>query len=180
MGVAVPIPEPFGTELQNWRREFGDPMADLIPAHVTLIPPTELTQADRDSLPARLARAAGTVPPFRVHLRGTGTFRPVSPVVFVALAQGISACERLSCAVRSGPLDVNLQYPYHPHVTVAHHLDEAALDLAYSTLSGYDAVFDVSSFSLYEHGLDGYWRRVSDIPLTGVPGLSPTGVGTAR
>ena len=24
--------------------------------------------------------------PFRVHLRGTGTFRPVSPVVFVALS----------------------------------------------------------------------------------------------
>lgn len=180
VGVAVPVPDPFGTELQNWRREFGDPMADLIPTHITLVPPIELDQPDRDDLDTHLTKAAATVPPFRVHLRGTGTFRPISPVVFIALAEGIAACERLSGAVRSGPLDVALQYPYHPHVTVAHHLDDAALDRAFSTLAGYDASFEVSAFSLYEHGVDGYWRPVSDIPLTGVAGASLTGTGRPR
>ncbi|WP_341351068.1 hypothetical protein [Nocardioides convexus] len=29
-----------------------------------------------------------------MHLRGTATFRPVSPVVFVSLAEGISQCEQ--------------------------------------------------------------------------------------
>lgn len=177
VGVAVPVPDPFGVELQNWRREFGDPMADLIPSHVTLVPPVELDQADRDDLGTHLAKAAEMVAPFRVHLRGTGTFRPISPVVFVSLAAGIAECERLSSAVRSGPLDLELTFPYHPHVTVAHHLTDAAMDLAFSTLSGYDAVFEVTAFSLYEHGLDGYWRRVADIPLTGVPG--PAAVGGA-
>ena len=42
-----------------------------------------------------------------MYLRGTATFLPVSPVVFVALAQGISACERLSDAIRTGPLAVD-------------------------------------------------------------------------
>ena len=74
---------------------------------------------------AHLARAASAVPPFDIHLRGTGTFRPVSPVVFVTLAEGISGCEVLADAVRQGPLEVDLHFPYHPHVTIAHHLDDA-------------------------------------------------------
>ena len=44
--------------------------------------------------------------------------------------------ERLAQAARSGPLEQELQFPYHPHVTVAHHLDESALDHAYETLAG--------------------------------------------
>jgi len=58
--------------------------------------------------------------PFEIQLRGTGSFRPVSPVVFVALAAGISDCERLESAIRRGPLARALKFNYHPHVTVAH------------------------------------------------------------
>ena len=105
VGVAVAIPEPWGAELEGWRASFGDPQASAIPAHITLLPPTRLS-AD--------------VAPFPVLLRGTGTFRPVSPVVFVALASGIAGCEALEERVRSGPLARDLEFPYHPHVTVAH------------------------------------------------------------
>lgn len=167
IGLAVPIPEPYGSELQDWRRSFGDPMADLIPAHITLLPPTEVTDDDMPAVYDHLDKVAATFGTFRVHLRGTATFLPVSPVVFVALAQGISACERLSLAIRTGPLEVDLSFPYHPHVTVAHHVSEEAMDNAFDTLAGYDAGFDVSAFSLYEHGADGYWRRERDFALTG-------------
>ena len=68
---------------------------------------------------------------FRIRLRGTGTFRPVSPVVFVMVAEGISGCEQLAVSVRRGPLAVDLQFPYHPHVTVAHHLADGSLDRAF-------------------------------------------------
>lgn len=167
IGLAVPIPEPYGSELQDWRRSFGDPLADAIPAHITLLPPTVITAADRAGVYDHLTKVAARFAPFRVHLRGTATFLPVSPVVFVALAQGISACERLSQAIRTGPLEVELSFPYHPHVTVAHHVSEEAMDTAFDTLAGYDAGFDVSAFSLYEHGEDGYWRRERDFVLTG-------------
>ena len=40
-----------------------------------------------------LANASSLNDAFRIHLRGTGTFRPVSPVVFVMLAEGIASCE---------------------------------------------------------------------------------------
>lgn len=167
IGVAVPIPDPYLGELQDWRRAFGDPMAEAVPPHITLLPPTEVDEDEHDTVTSHLDAVAEQFPPFRVHLRGTGTFRPVSPVVFVALAQGISACERLSTAVRTGPLAVDLHFPYHPHVTVAHHLSASALDDAFETLAGYDATFEVEAFSLYVHGVDGHWRRDSDHKLLG-------------
>ena len=49
-----------------------------------------------------------------MHLRGTGTFRPVSPVVFVSLVEGISQCEQLADAVRRGPLAIDLALPVPP------------------------------------------------------------------
>lgn len=167
IGLAVPVPEPYGSELQDWRRSFGDPLADAIPAHITLLPPTEIRDRDREVVYGHLEEVAQKLAPFRVHLRGTATFLPVSPVVFVTLAQGISACERLSQAIRTGPLQVELSFPYHPHVTVAHHVSEEAMDTAFDTLAGYDAGFDVQAFSLYEHGADGYWRREHDFRLAG-------------
>ena len=77
---------------------------------------------------------------FEVHLRGTGTFRPVSPVVFVSLVQGISQTEQLAAAVRSGPLDVDVEFPFHPHVTVAHHLTDEQMDRAFDELAEFDCV----------------------------------------
>ena len=62
--------------------------------------------------------------PFRVHLRGTGTFQPISPVVFVGVVQGISQCEVLAAEVLRGPLAIDRAFPFHPHVTIAHHLPE--------------------------------------------------------
>lgn len=151
IGVAIPIPEPWGSQLQRYRESIGDPMAEHIPPHITLVPPVDLAPAVAAEVERHLHQAAQAVPPFTVHLRGTATFRPLSPVVFVALAEGISGCERLEQEVRSGPLGVDLNYPYHPHVTIAHGLDEAVLDQAFSDLADFEARFEVDSFMLYVH-----------------------------
>jgi 2'-5' RNA ligase len=157
IGVAVPVPQPWGAELEGWRTSFGDPQADAIPAHITLLPPTAVATDDLAGIEAHLRAAAAGVEPFEVHLRGTGTFRPVSPVVFVALASGISGCERLQGAVRSGPLERDLDFPYHPHVTVAHDLPDDVLDEAYEVLAGFSARFACEEFCLYVHGAHGVW-----------------------
>jgi 2'-5' RNA ligase len=164
VGVAIAIPEPFGSELQRYRVSFGDEQALGIPTHVTLVPPTEV-DADLDDVRRHLGRVAAAHRPFRLRLRGTATFRPVSPVVFVNVTEGISACELLANDVRAGVLAQELQFPYHPHVTVAHHLDEAALDRAYETLADYDCAFDVGGFHLYVHGSDGVWRPTATLAL---------------
>src|SRR3954454_9983225 len=122
IGVSIAIPEPYGSELQGRRAGFGDPLADAIPTHVTLLPPTEVADEAMAEVEEHLRAVAAAEHPFDIHLRSTGTFRPTSPVVFVQVARGIPECERIEEAVRSGQLARDLPFPYHPHVTPAHHL----------------------------------------------------------
>jgi 2'-5' RNA ligase len=170
IGVAIPIPDPYGSGLQRRREAFGDPLARSIPTHITLVPPMQVTARVLAEIERHLREVADEERPFPILLRGTGTFRPVSPVVFVALAVGISECENLERRLRRGPLDRTLGFPYHPHVTVAHHLPDEALDEAFKELSGYEAAFPVWGFSLYEHGEDGVWRPQRDFAFgAGLP-----------
>jgi 2'-5' RNA ligase len=158
IGVAIAIPEPFRTELQTWRERLGDPNATHIVPHVTLLGPSPIPAADLPAVERHLERVAATFSPFRIELKGSGTFRPLSPVVFVALALGISSCEVLEEAVRSGPLLRPPRFAYHPHVTVAHDIDDEALDRAFEALADYAAAFEVGGFSLFERGDDHVWR----------------------
>lgn len=165
IGVAIAIPEPYGGELQGWRERFGDPLARSIPTHITLVPPIPVDSEALPTIEEHLRLIAERERPFPILLRGTATFRPVSPVVFVALAQGISDCERIASKARQGPLACELSYPYHPHVTVAHDLPGSALDRAFADLANYEARFSVEGFSLYEHGPDGVWRPQREFPF---------------
>ena len=152
IGVAVDIPEPWGSFLTRCRAEAGDPQAADIPAHVTLLGPTEIPQRTLPAVEAHLAAVAAAHRPYRLHLRGTGTFRPVTQVVFVAVAAGISECELLAGAIRAAPgLDREMRFPYHPHVTIAHHLADPQLDRAFDELAGFDCEFGVDDFHLYVH-----------------------------
>ncbi|KAA1427240.1 2'-5' RNA ligase family protein [Nocardioides antri] len=168
IGVAIAIPEPWATELQDYRTAIGDPTASGVPSHITLIPPLDVDDSLVDDIEAHLDRVAHRHERFRVHLRGTGTFRPVSPVVFIALAEGISQCEQLADDVRDGPLALDLHFPYHPHVTVAHHLGDAELDRAFDELAGFDCAFDVGEFHLYVHEGDLGWQSSRSFPLEAI------------
>ncbi len=167
LGVAIPVPAPWADELTDWRRRVGDPEAARIPPHVTLLPPTEVPAAALPAIDDHLAATAAAYPPFEMHLSGTGTFRPVSDVVFVVVATGIAQCERLEAAVRSGPLARETRFPYHPHVTVAHDTPQDALDRAYEGLAGFDACFPVQAFTVFAQEIDGVWVPRKDFALGG-------------
>jgi 2'-5' RNA ligase len=169
VGVLVPIPEPWAQVLVDWRAKVGDAQATLVPPHVTLLPPTEVAGSDRAAITEHLARVAAGHPPFEMHLSGTGTFTPVSDVVFVAVAKGIGNCELLASDVRSGPLARSLSFPYHPHVTVAHDVPRDMLELAYTGLADLSAEFRVSSFTEFEQTPAGTWTVAREYPLTGPP-----------
>ncbi len=165
IGVAVAIPEPWATELQDYRTSIGDTTATRIPTHITLVPPSEVADGSLGEVEDHLVQVADHVGTFSVHLRGTGTFRPVSPVVFVTLVEGISQCEQLADAVRRGPLATDLRFPFHPHVTVAHHLADDRLDQAFADLADFECEFDVRDFHLYVHDAEHGWRPTRHFPL---------------
>jgi 2'-5' RNA ligase len=160
IGVALPIPEPFLGELGAYRERFGDPLAHAIVAHITLVPPTQVR--DEGHLAAvldHLRAVASGLAPFRLVLAGAGTFRPVSPVVFVPLGEGEAEVRAIEGQVRVGPLERALVFPYHPHVTVAHDLGEDWLDQAFAAMQPYRAAFEVASLALFVQGVDGVWRQ---------------------
>ncbi|MDN5794565.1 MAG: 2'-5' RNA ligase family protein [Intrasporangium sp.] len=167
IGVSIPIPAPDGEYLQQRRAEFGDPAARRIPAHITLVPPTEVDEATYAGFVEHCSTVADGRPPFEVILRGTGTFRPISDVVYIHVAQGVSACERLEKHLRNGPVKRDLAFYYHPHVTVAHNVSVDCLDRAFTELADFRADFVVGAFQLYEQGEDGTWRPVKDFALQG-------------
>ncbi|EGX55592.1 secreted protein [Streptomyces zinciresistens K42] len=162
--MSIAVPEPHGSLLQERRAGFGDAAAHGIPTHVTLLPPTEVESAALPAIEAHLAEVAAAGRPFPMRLSGTGTFRPLSPVVFVRVAEGAEACTWLQKEVRdaSGPVARELQFPYHPHVTVAHGIGEAAMDRAFEELSDYRAAWPCTGFALYEQGPDAVWRKLRE------------------
>ncbi|MCG2801606.1 MAG: 2'-5' RNA ligase family protein [Cellulomonas sp.] len=167
IGIAVTVPPPYGPALVSARARFGDPAAGQIPPHVTLLVPTALAADRIHHVDTHLDVVAAHHQPFVMHLRGTATFRPVSPVVCVQVVEGIASCEQLERDVRTGPLDQELRFPYHPHVTVAHELDDDGLDRAFDGLSQFEASFVVDRFHRYLHGDDGVWRPAREYLLTG-------------
>lgn len=167
IGVAVAIPEPHASVLSEWRRRVGDPEANRIPTHVTLLPPTEFEVDQLEVVEKHLEWAAHQVGPFVMRLSGTGTFRPVSQVVFVQVSTGIAECELLERAVRQDPIQRAVEFPYHPHVTVAHDVDDAALDEAFDALRDFIAQFQVDRFVVYTQDADRTWHARREFPLTG-------------
>src|SRR5690625_3410388 len=98
-------------------------------------------------------------------LRGTGTFRPISEVVFVAIAAGIAECEQLERRVRGGILKQDLRFNYHPHLTIAHDLPSANLDEASKSMAEFEAEVEGAKLTLYTYTDPGVRRRTADVHL---------------
>ena len=148
LGVVVAIPEPWVTQLTDLRLRLGDLAGSRIPAHITLMPPTPVARDARPAVIDHLRSIASRHAPFRVTLHGTGTFRPVSNVAFMTLSEGGAACVDLAEEIRSGPLDHESRFPYHPHVTLAQDVDDVALDLALDIGTTIEASWIVPGFRL--------------------------------
>jgi len=168
IGVAIDVPSPWGEQLTRRRAAAGDPQAAVVPAHLTLLGPTEVDDARLDEIDRHLAAVAAGYPPFVLHLRGTGTFRPITEVVFVAVAAGIAECEQLAAAIHGcAAITHPRRFPYHPHITIAQDVLPEQLDAAFADLVGFEAQFPVNGFTLFGHGPEGRWQPRREYPLSG-------------
>src|SRR5690625_362786 len=166
LGVTVAIPQPYRSALAKARVNSGDPLAETIPPHVTLVPPTEVEGELLPDVQLALERVAAEQSRFTMTLTGTGTFRPVSPVVYVALRRGWDECVALQERINDGVLAQELQFPYHPHVTIAHHLEDAQLDRTQEEMKDFRAEFTGSAIDLFEYEGE-MWRKVQSFRSQG-------------
>ena len=165
IGVALPVPEPWGSRLQERRAGYGDHVAWTIPTHITLLPPTQVSLGRKREVDEHLRRVAAAHSQFEVQLRGTDTFRPVTQTSFVAVAGGSAESAVLAEAVRSGPLRRRLPFPYHPHVTLAAELPDEAHDRAEEELRDFSFDFTVTVMERYELTDHGAWESVAAFEL---------------
>ena len=175
IGVSISVPEPWSSLLHGFRVRIGDPAAESVRPHVTLLGPTEVPAADDERIERHLARVAARTAPFDLLLRGTDSFRPVTAVVYVAVVAGKAECERLAARIRTGPLRAEQRFPYHPHVTLAQEVPPEALDAARNEMSRFSARFRVDKFASHVREPHGEWRMRREFELTGSPAPTPRG-----
>lgn len=163
VGVLLPVPEPYRARLDRYRTAVAG-YAPETPAHITLVPPTEVTRHRLPVVMEHLGTVARTSSPFDVLVRGTGSFRPLTPVVYLDVVAGANDCAELARRTGSGPLTSPARFPYHPHVTLAHHLSDHDLDAAVTDWAHFEAGWRVAAFTLYEY--DGSaWSAVRSFAL---------------
>lgn len=165
IGVAIALPAPWSTQVRKARRAIGDPQADVIPPHVTLLPPTQVPERAMPRIRHHLVVAAGRYPGFTITLDSTGSFRPVSPVVFLNVTEGAQHCDRLQKLVNAGVLHRPLHFDYHPHVTLGHGVPDERLDQVSAQMTGFRATFPVEHFGLYRFDGHGSWQVDTTVHL---------------
>ena len=153
IGVAIALPSHYAAQVRAVREAAGDPLAEVVPPHITLLPPTAVDVGSLEEVMRHLRNVATGTQPFDVHLDEVGTFLPVSPVVYLSLRSGAKECDSLQARVRDrrGPLARSLSFPFHPHVTLAHEVADEGLDVAARQGAGLVMDFTVTKLHLYRH-----------------------------
>src|ERR687896_1188900 len=161
LGVVARLPEPLATHVQAWRRALGDPAAERIVPHLTLVPPQTVAERDLDRAVALVERAAAEAVPFLVELDGAATFLPDSPVAYLAVREGGPALADLEAALQESPLD-RRTHSFHPHVTLAQDLPPDRIEATARELAGFRAAFPVRELAVLreerDEGRERVWR----------------------
>ena len=160
LGVIARLPEPLAIHVQAWRRALGDPAAERIEPHLTLVPPQTVAEGDLGRAVALLERAAAEAVPFLIELDGASTFLPGSPVAYLVVRQGGPALAHLDAAFKAPPLD-RRTHPFHPHVTIAQDLPADRIEAAAGELAGFRAAFPVRELALLREDRGKVWRPLA-------------------
>ncbi|MCV9992992.1 2'-5' RNA ligase family protein [Paeniglutamicibacter sp. ZC-3] len=164
LGVVIEIPAPHDAALRTWLRRYGGVAAAAVAPHITLV---SGSTTDWDSAVEHVHKVAAQAEPFEVSLRGTGTFRPITPVVFLNVENGADSCSELHDALVDGPMRHEVAYGYHPHLTIAHEVEEAVMDLAQEELKGESLSFTVQRIGLFALDATGAWSLREELGLGG-------------
>ena len=165
LGVIISLPRELAEQLSAKRALYAGPGVSVVPPHITLVSGRAKDSWEEAATHVRKVAAAGE--PFVLSLRGTGTFAPISPVVFLNVDTGAEVCTALHEQLLEGPVEHLLDFEFHPHLTIAHDLDDQAMTQAKADLAGFAADFEVRSIGLFDF-LAGSWSLREELTLGGI------------
>jgi 2'-5' RNA ligase len=110
------VRDPVGEFVEQLRRELH-PTLPHMPAHLTILPPRELTGTEAAALEF-MQEACGHVAPFSVGLGDVETFLPTTPTVFIEVREAAARMRDLHYRLNGNGLRCEESWPYIPHLTI--------------------------------------------------------------
>ena len=151
IGVSLAVPEPWGSELQQYRIGMGTRRPRHIPTHITLLPPYEVTDGER---------ARGRGPPGRGGRPGRAVPRPPArhrhlPAGLTGGLRGRRAGHQPVRGARRraapGPAGDRPRLPVPPARHDRPPPARGQLEQAFVEFEQFDAAFDVNEMWMYLH-----------------------------
>ena len=162
------VRNPVGEFVEHLRRELHPTMPHLA-AHLTILPPRELTGTEAAALEF-LEEACGQIVPFSVELGDVETFLPTTPTVFIEVRHAAYRMRELHDQLNANGLHCEESWPYIPHLTILKtETDEqarAARAVArerWAQFPGKRQVHVEELMFVRENG--GFWQDVAPVPL---------------
>ena len=172
LGVVLLVPPPLDGRVDGLRAAFGDPAADQVAPHLTLVPPVNVAPRDLPAALAVLRAAAGEARPLDLRLGPIRVFPGVEHVAFLAVdgePGQLDRLRKLRAAVLQPPLERALEHDFVPHVTVTQGIDSprlAAVLEATTDLRPVAVRFDRVHLLQEHHTAEGRrWIPIADVAL---------------
>jgi 2'-5' RNA ligase len=166
--VALVVRGRLGTEIDGLRRALGSTEIDRIAPHVTLVPPTNVSDDDLDELLGSLRATAAATLPVTLDLGPPGTFDRAEPVIFLAVhaADGTLATLASRCAAVLAPRgEARDVHPFVPHVTLVNRSTPRVRDAALLAFADFRATTVAREAVLFERDdrpPERRWREIAD------------------
>jgi 2'-5' RNA ligase len=162
------VRNPVGEFVEELRRELHPTTAELA-AHLTILPPRELTGTEAAALEF-LEEACGRVVPFNVELGDVETFLPTTPTVFIQVKRAAYRMRELHDQLSGKGLRGEESWPYIPHLTILKTERDEQARVAYvvarerwAKFPGKRQVHVDELMFVRENG--GCWEDVAPVPL---------------
>src|SRR5437762_3434664 len=111
------VKAPLGEFVERLRAELHPALAHL-PAHLTVLPP-RLLQGGQEEARRTLEEVCRKASPFEVAMGEVETFVPVTPTVFIRVAEAAYRVRELHDQLNTDALQAEEPWPYMPHLTIA-------------------------------------------------------------
>jgi len=165
LGVVLVVAGTAGHQIDGIRRALGDGAYGRIPAHLTLVPPVNVNEADLPSVLDVVRVAGAGSRRLRLELGPVTTFWPDTPVLYLAVGGDLDGLHRLRDSVFTGPLARPLTWPFVPHVTLAEDRTPEELPLLVELLRGFHAEVTVERVHILRERDHRRWEPFADVSL---------------